>query len=251
MRISYCHPSHTTCSRHWGLKVSDDQHKKDLETMPPAMAEIKKQDRQISELKLLLENKISDLSRRLELNQTKCKCTMSQSVVGDGCRYCQPQEHIDRLEEWLDEERQQLEQSEHKREFAENERDGFIEQLSQNQTRLAELEDVCINIHRDLSIRAEPHDWDNPNSAKVVNLSSGYWDQLNNVLDKQSKLSGLSADAWLLRKQADAIKAIAKRLQRNKMEWSWQAQQELRHESQRLLTQADELDLKEGGERDE
>jgi hypothetical protein len=28
---------------------------------------------------------------------------MSQSMVGDGCRYCQPQEHIDRLGEWLEE----------------------------------------------------------------------------------------------------------------------------------------------------
>jgi hypothetical protein len=28
---------------------------------------------------------------------------MSQSMVGDGCRYCQPQEHIDRLSEWLEE----------------------------------------------------------------------------------------------------------------------------------------------------
>lgn len=29
---------------------------------------------------------------------------MGQSLTGDGCRYCQPQEQIDRLGEWLDEE---------------------------------------------------------------------------------------------------------------------------------------------------
>lgn len=43
---------------------------------------------------------------------SKCKCAMAQSVTGDGCRYCQPQEYIDRLEEWLDDERQQLKQAE-------------------------------------------------------------------------------------------------------------------------------------------
>jgi hypothetical protein len=35
----------------------------------------------------------------------KCKCSMSISVLGDGCRYCQPQEYIDRLSEMLDDER--------------------------------------------------------------------------------------------------------------------------------------------------
>jgi hypothetical protein len=28
---------------------------------------------------------------------SKCKCTLAQSLVGDGCRYCQPQYYIDRL----------------------------------------------------------------------------------------------------------------------------------------------------------
>lgn len=37
-----------------------------------------------------------------------CKCSMSISVLGDGCRYCQPQEYIDRLSEMLDEERAEL-----------------------------------------------------------------------------------------------------------------------------------------------
>lgn len=30
---------------------------------------------------------------------SRCKCSMAISMVGDGCRYCQPQEYIDRLEE--------------------------------------------------------------------------------------------------------------------------------------------------------
>lgn len=33
----------------------------------------------------------------------RCKCPMSISLTGDGCRYCQPQEHIDRLQDGLDE----------------------------------------------------------------------------------------------------------------------------------------------------
>lgn len=36
-----------------------------------------------------------------------CKCSMSISMLGDGCRNCQPQEYIDRLIEMLDEERDQ------------------------------------------------------------------------------------------------------------------------------------------------
>ena len=27
----------------------------------------------------------------------KCECSMRISILGDGCRYCQPQEHIDYL----------------------------------------------------------------------------------------------------------------------------------------------------------
>ena len=37
-----------------------------------------------------------------------CKCSMSISMLGDGCRHCQPQEYIDRLSEILDEERDRL-----------------------------------------------------------------------------------------------------------------------------------------------
>lgn len=39
---------------------------------------------------------------------SKCQCSMAVRVLGDGCRYCQPQEYIDNLEQWLYEEREQL-----------------------------------------------------------------------------------------------------------------------------------------------
>lgn len=37
-----------------------------------------------------------------------CKCSMSISMLGDGCRHCQPQEYIDILGEILNEERAEL-----------------------------------------------------------------------------------------------------------------------------------------------
>jgi hypothetical protein len=33
---------------------------------------------------------------------SECKCSMSISVLGDGCRYCQPQEYIDQLADALE-----------------------------------------------------------------------------------------------------------------------------------------------------
>ena len=38
------------------------------------------------------------------MTDKRCKCPMTISVLGDGCRYCQPQEHIDRLCETLEDE---------------------------------------------------------------------------------------------------------------------------------------------------
>ena len=35
---------------------------------------------------------------------SKCTCRMAISVLGDGCRYCQPQEYIDRMHEQMDDE---------------------------------------------------------------------------------------------------------------------------------------------------
>jgi len=34
--------------------------------------------------------------------EQKCKCDFRIRMLGDGCRYCQPQEYIDRLHDTMD-----------------------------------------------------------------------------------------------------------------------------------------------------
>ncbi len=34
---------------------------------------------------------------------SKCKCDLRTKLVGDGCRYCNPQEYIDKLIDSIDE----------------------------------------------------------------------------------------------------------------------------------------------------
>jgi len=40
----------------------------------------------------------------------KCECSLSISLTGDGCRYCQPQDYIDKISEWLEDTRKENEQ---------------------------------------------------------------------------------------------------------------------------------------------
>ena len=43
---------------------------------------------------------------------SECKCSFSIRVLGDGCRYCQPQTYIDFLEETVTDLEQELEDKE-------------------------------------------------------------------------------------------------------------------------------------------
>lgn len=40
---------------------------------------------------------------------SKCQCSFRVSMVGDGCRYCQPQEYIDRLHEQTEDDSKEIE----------------------------------------------------------------------------------------------------------------------------------------------
>jgi hypothetical protein len=40
-----------------------------------------------------------------EPTRSMCECSIAITPLGDGCRYCKPQEWIDLLNEWLDEHR--------------------------------------------------------------------------------------------------------------------------------------------------
>jgi hypothetical protein len=87
------------------------------------------------------------------MKDKRCKCSMSISLVGDGCRYCQPQEHIDTLS-------------------------YIIEGLEE------ETEATCVvleEIKEDLLLRA---DVDFVSGGKVVNLSASLWLQLNEIIDE-------------------------------------------------------------------
>jgi hypothetical protein len=64
----------------------------------PADDKLAHAKREIKALKVQL-----DQEKKANVSNVKCECSMSISMLGDGCRYCQPQEYIDRLGEWLDE----------------------------------------------------------------------------------------------------------------------------------------------------
>ena len=59
---------------------------------------------------------------------SQCKCTMAQSVTGDGCRYCQPQEYIDRLHEYLETEREEVQ--------------SLADEITAYEERIAQLEQL-------------------------------------------------------------------------------------------------------------
>ncbi len=61
---------------------------------------------------------------------SECKCSMSISVLGDGCRYCQPQDHIDRLADALAEETALADHAEELAKLLEKLRDGGDNALS-------------------------------------------------------------------------------------------------------------------------
>ena len=77
-----------------------------------------------------------------------CKCSMSISMLGDGCRHCQPQEYIDRLGEMLDEERSELS-------AAQAIIDGLRWEVAQLQSMLATVSKAGIRVRTDRDQQAQ------------------------------------------------------------------------------------------------
>lgn len=55
---------------------------------------------------------------------SKCQCSFRVSMVGDGCRYCQPQEYIDRLHEQTEDDSKEIE-------LLRGQRDQLLEALNE------------------------------------------------------------------------------------------------------------------------
>jgi|SRR5690554_64761 len=63
------------------------------------------------------------------MSDSRCKCPMAISMTGDGCRYCQPQEHIDRTSEWLNEGREEIDRLQAENEALKAGVSGLVEAL--------------------------------------------------------------------------------------------------------------------------
>ena len=66
---------------------------------------------------------------------SKCECTMAIRVNGDGCRYCQPQEYINLLIEWLKDAREETDS-------VAEERNEIEEYSAELKKRIAEAEAI-------------------------------------------------------------------------------------------------------------
>lgn len=59
-------------------------------------------DAELADLRAALAAKTEGVAK-----DARCKCSMSISALGDGCRYCQPQEYIDRLHRQIEDDREE------------------------------------------------------------------------------------------------------------------------------------------------
>ncbi|SFM72477.1 hypothetical protein [Marinobacter pelagius] len=117
------------------------------------------------------------------------------------------------------------------------------QQLEQAQAREVELLTICQSIQRDLLLRAEP-DWDG-SGRQVVNLSAGFWDELNRVIGKYDDSASKSFDAMILRQKAEVLRASVDLLHKNP--YARMASPHLLREADRLDMEARELDAKQAG----
>lgn len=119
------------------------------------------------------------------MSDPRCKCPIAISMTGDGCRYCQPQDHIDRMGEWLDEEREEIDrlQAENEalrhgmRQVNENakkhEREMYLAKDEVEALRVA-LEDMINQVERDTAMG-------------LSTVTSGCVETALDVLERQSE----------------------------------------------------------------
>jgi hypothetical protein len=109
------------------------------------------------------------------VSASKCECSMAIAVLGDGCRYCQPQEYINQLEEWLDEDRARVAEL---GEYAANMFNAItMDNHALNEAAQTEADTALFNSTEDYAIWCE----DQPSDSR----------------------------AWLLRQKADAVEEFA------------------------------------------
>lgn len=89
------------CQEFAGREARGDYGLADLTADDVALIEA--QDPQlIARLRQLLAR---DAEAQPVVKDKRCQCSMTISMLGDGCRYCQPQEYIDRLHDQIEEDR--------------------------------------------------------------------------------------------------------------------------------------------------
>lgn len=85
--------------------------------------------------------------------------------------------------------------------------------------REIELLTICQAVQRDLKLRAEP-DFDG-DGTMVVNLSAGFWEELNRVIGLYPDLAGKSFDAMILRQKVAAVEAFNEELKQASKSFLW------------------------------
>lgn len=80
---------------------------------------------------------------------SECKCSMAISVLGDGCRYCQPQDQIDRLADALVEETAKADHAEELAKLLAQYRDAFDRYINADGSNIDVINALKHKIHLD------------------------------------------------------------------------------------------------------
>ena len=118
---------------------------------------------------------------------SKCKCTMAISLTGDGCRYCQPQEYIDRIHEQIDD----------------NSKDSEL-----LEARVAMLEDFVADAQVDALRALDPDYVPKEVESAMVSLL-----ERCKTITREDDPDDIEPGAFITRKQAEAVQASREALE--------------------------------------